>query len=92
MTNAASATCAAGDDSIAARREDGNDEALPTHVRTPEGEEMPLFGEALAAEVGRRYRAPVQMMQLKHGIFNEAIISVITSDTVREAGRLAEEA
>jgi hypothetical protein len=54
MTNAASATCAAGDDSIAARREDGNDEALPTHVRTPEGEEMPLFGEALAAEVGRR--------------------------------------
>src|SRR5512138_283647 len=36
------------------RREAGNDEALPTHVRTPEGEEMPLFGEALAAEVGRR--------------------------------------
>src|SRR5205814_7750733 len=29
------------------RREDGDGEALPTHVRTPEGEEMPLFGEAL---------------------------------------------
>ena len=71
------------------RREDGNGEALPTHVRTPEGEEMPLFGEALAAEVGRRYGAPVQMMQLKHGIFDEASISVIASGTVREIGRLA---
>lgn len=71
------------------RREDGNGEALPTHVLTPEGEEMPLFGEALAAEVGRRYGAPVQMMQLDHGIFDEASISVITSDTVREVCRLA---
>jgi uncharacterized protein YcbX len=71
------------------RREDGNGEALPTHVRTPAGEEMPLFGEALAAEVGRRYGAPVQMMQLNHGIFDEASISVITSDTVREIGRVA---
>ena len=76
------------------RREDGNGEALPTqalptHVLTPEGEELPVFGEALAAEVGRRYRAPVEMMQLKHGIFDEASISVITSDTVREICRLA---
>jgi len=71
------------------RREDASGEALPTHVRTPEGEELPLFGEALAAEVGRRYGAPVQMMQLKHGIFDEASISVIASDTVREIGRLA---
>jgi len=71
------------------RHEDGNGEALPTHVRTPEGEEMPVFGEALAAEVGRRHGAPVQMMQLKHGIFDEASISVIASDTVREICRLA---
>jgi uncharacterized protein len=71
------------------RREGSNGEALPTHVRTPEGEEMPLFGEALAAEVGRRGGAPVQMMQLNHGTFDEASISVITSDTVREIGRLA---
>jgi uncharacterized protein len=71
------------------RRDGGNGEALPTHVLTPEGEAMPLFGEALAAEVGRRYRAPVQMMQFRHGIFDEATISVITSETVREVGRLA---
>ena len=71
------------------RHEDGNEEALPTHVLTPEGEELPLFGEALAAEVGRRYGAPVEMMQLKHGIFDNASVSVITSDTVREVCRLA---
>ena len=46
-------------------------------------------GTDLATEVGRRYGAPVQMMQLKHGIFDEASISVIASDTVREIGRLA---
>lgn len=71
------------------RRGDGDGEGLPTHVLTPEGEEMPLFGDALAAEVGRRFGSPVQMMHLKHGIFDEASISVITSDTVREVGRLA---
>jgi uncharacterized protein YcbX len=70
-------------------REDGAEAELPTHIRTPEGEEMAVFGEALAAEVGRRYGSPVQMMQLKHGIFDEASMSVIASDTVREIGRLA---
>jgi uncharacterized protein len=71
------------------RHQDANAEALPTHVRTPDGEEMFLFGEALAAEVGRRYGGPVQMMQLNHGIFDEATISVIATDTVGEICRLA---
>src|SRR5271170_1788816 len=71
------------------RREDDTQGDLPTHVRTPDGEEMPVFGEDLATDVGRRYGAPVQMMQLKHGIFDDASISVIASDTVREIGRLA---
>ena len=65
------------------------DPHLPTHIRTPHGEAMPVFGDDLAKEVGRRYGAPVQMMQLKHGIFDEASISVIASDTVREISRLA---
>src|SRR6266851_1720007 len=64
------------------------DPHLPTHIRTPDGEAMPVFGDDLAKEVGCRYGAPVQMMQLKHGIFDEASISVIASDTVREIGRL----
>jgi MOSC domain-containing protein len=71
------------------RREDGAQGDLPTHIRTPDGEEMPVFGEDLAAEVGRRYGAHVQMMQLRHGIFDEACISVIALDTVREIERLA---
>ena len=62
---------------------------LPTHVRTPDGEDMPIFGEDLATEIGHRYGVPVHMMQLRHGIFDEASISVIASDTVREIGRLA---
>ena len=70
-------------------REDGAQRDLPTHVRTPDGEEMPVFGEDLAKEIGRRYGAPVQMMQLNHGIFDEASISVIAFDTVLEIGRLA---
>ncbi len=69
--------------------EDGPQRDLPTHVRTPDGQDMPVFGEDLAMEIGRRHGAPVQMMQLKQGIFDEASISVIASDTVREIGRLA---
>jgi uncharacterized protein YcbX len=71
------------------KREDGAQGDIPTHIRTPDGEELPVFGEDLATEVGRRHGAPVQMMQLRHGIFDEACISVIASDTVREIGRLA---
>jgi len=62
---------------------------LPTHVRTPEGEELDVFGEELAAEIGRRHGSPVEMMYLSRGIFDEASISVITSATVGEIGRLA---
>jgi uncharacterized protein len=72
------------------RREDGAQGELPTHIRTPDFKEMPVFGEELATEVGRRYGAPVQMMQLRHGIFDDASISVIAFDTVREIARLAE--
>jgi len=71
------------------RREDGARGDLPTHVRTPDGEETTVFGEELATQVGRRFGAPVQMMQLNQGIFDEASVSVIAVDTVREIGRLA---
>jgi hypothetical protein len=73
------------------RRDPSDSAALPTHVVTPDGEEMVLFGEPLAAEVRRRFGAPVQMMHLRHGIFDDASISVITSDTVREVTRLAQQ-
>src|SRR5687768_17422612 len=67
-------------------------EGLPTHVRTPEGEELALFSEELAADVGRRHGAPVEMMHLSRGIFDEASVSIITSATVGEIGRLAGQA
>ncbi len=63
--------------------------ALPTHVRTPDGAELPLFGDDLAADIARRHGAPVQMMQWDHGIFDEGAISVIATDTVAEIARLA---
>jgi uncharacterized protein YcbX len=63
--------------------------SLPTHVRTPEGEELAVFGQELAAQVGRRHGSPVEMMYLDRGIFDEASISVITTATVGEVGRLA---
>jgi hypothetical protein len=62
---------------------------LPEHIRTPDGKELPAFGEELAAEIGSRYGAPVQMMQFKHGIFDEASISVIATHTVEEICRMA---
>ena len=62
---------------------------LPTHVRTPDGQELPAFGQELATEVGRRHGSPVEMMHLSRGIFDEASISVITSATVGEVARLS---
>jgi uncharacterized protein YcbX len=70
-------------------RENGAPGELPTHVRTPEGVAMPVFGEQLAAEVGRRHGAPVQMLHLHHGIFDETPISLIALDTIGEITRLA---
>jgi uncharacterized protein len=57
-------------------------EGLPTHVRTPEGQELALFSQELAAEVSRRHGSPVEMTHLNRGIFDEASVSVITSATV----------
>lgn len=68
------------------RREAGVTDGLPTHVRTPEGRELPVGGEELAAEIARLSGRPVQMMRLDHGIFDEASISVITAATIHEIG------
>ena len=71
------------------RGDAGDFDQPPTHVLTPDGEEMSLFGEPLAAEVERRLGAAVRMTHLRHGIFDDASISVITSDTVGEVSRYA---
>ena len=71
------------------RPEDSAPGDIPTHVRTPDGQLLSIFAEELAAEVGRRCGAPVQMMRMNHGVFDDATISVIASDTVSEVSRLA---
>jgi uncharacterized protein YcbX len=63
--------------------------APPSHIRTPEGDELDAFGEALAADLARRHRAPVEMMRMRHGVFDDASISIIGVGTVGEIGRLA---
>ena len=66
-------------------------ESLPTHVRTPEGKEYELHSNELQQEVSRRYGGDLELMNLRHGIFDESPISVISLATVhsiaRESGR-----
>jgi uncharacterized protein YcbX len=66
-------------------------ELLPTHVRTPDGKEYELRSDELREEVSSRYGSDVELMNLRHGIFDESPISVISLGTVhgiaRESGR-----
>ena len=77
-----------GIDSNADRK---NGEALPTHVRTPDGKEYELRSDELRKDVSKRHGSDVELMNLKHGIFDEACLSVISLGTVhgvaRESGR-----
>lgn len=71
------------------RREPSGGGDLPSHVRTPEGENLAVFGPELATQVGGRHGSPVEMTYLNRGIFDEAAVSLITSTTVAEACGLA---
>lgn len=73
----------------APQRRDASAGTLPSHVRTPEGRELPLFGAELAEEVGGRHGSALEMMHLNRGIFDEASISLITSATVEEVAKLS---
>jgi uncharacterized protein YcbX len=70
-------------------RQDTTGEPLPTHIRTPDGKEYSLSDEALLKEIAARHRAAVELMQLRHGIFDEAGVSVITLGTMRSIAREA---
>ena len=72
------------------RRSDGSAGAdLPSHVRTPDGDDLALFSAELAAEISRRCGSAVELVHLNRGIFDEASLSVITTATVAEIGRLS---
>ena len=62
-------------------------EPLPTHVRTPDGNDYELQSNELREDVSRRFGSDVELMNLKHGIFDEAHISVISVSTIQSIGR-----
>jgi uncharacterized protein YcbX len=67
------------------------EEPLPTQVRTPEGMTFPIGSAELQQNVAERFGSPVELMKLRHGIFDEGIVSVINVATIsaisREAGQ-----
>jgi uncharacterized protein YcbX len=71
------------------------DDALPSRVRTPKGEELDLHGDALRDELTSAHGAPVELMQLDNGIFDDGALSIITTSAIAavtgEAGVDADE-
>ena len=65
-------------------------EPLPTHIRTPAGAELELRSKDLEREIAERFGSAVELMNLKHGIFDDGSVSVISRATMagisREAG------
>ena len=68
-----------------------DDPNLPTHVRTPEGRELPLAGDELRTELATAFGAEVELMRLGSGIFDEAPVSILSAASVEtlagETGR-----
>jgi uncharacterized protein YcbX len=68
-------------------RDESSGEPLPTHVRTPDGSQLELRSGELNTEISRRFGSDVELMNLKHGIFDEATISVISLATIAGISR-----
>ena len=67
--------------------DDSSGELLPRQVRTPTGECLDLFSDELVGEITEGYGGDVELMKLKHGIFDEAPVSLISMSTVAGVGR-----
>jgi uncharacterized protein YcbX len=67
------------------------EEPMPTHVRTPEGVELPIGSVELQKIIVEKFGSPVELMKLKHGIFDDASVSVINLATIAAIGREAEQ-
>jgi uncharacterized protein YcbX len=63
------------------------EEPVPTHVRTPAGVSLALGSAELQNSVTEKFGSPVELMKLKHGIFDEASVSVINLATITAIGR-----
>jgi uncharacterized protein YcbX len=71
------------------RRDQSTGEPLPTHVRTPAGSRVELTSAELTSELAQRFGGGLELMKLKHGIFDEAPVSVISRTTIAGIGRQA---
>jgi|ERR1700752_273376 len=67
------------------------EEPLPTHVRTPQGLNLAFGSAELQDIVSEKFGSPVELMKLKHGVFDEASVSVINLSTIAAIGREAEQ-
>ena len=65
------------------------EEPAPTHVRTPEGLDLPIESTELQNDVAAKFGSPLELMKLKHGIFDDASVSVINLATIAAIGREA---
>jgi uncharacterized protein YcbX len=69
--------------------DESSTEPLPTHVRTPSGSCFELGSPELTADLVERFGSGLDLMKLKHGIFDEAAVSVISLPTIAGIGREA---
>jgi uncharacterized protein YcbX len=51
-------------------------------VRTPAGQELEIRGEPLRDELAQAYGGPLELMELRSGIFDETPVSIITSTSI----------
>jgi uncharacterized protein YcbX len=66
---------------------ENTEEPTPTHIRTPEGSNLALGSAELEQSISARFGSAVELMKLKHGIFDEASVSVINLATISAIGR-----
>src|SRR5690242_5266088 len=62
--------------------DESNGEPHFTHVRTPAGTQLELRSAELKAELAERLGSELEVMKFKHGIFDEAAVSVISLSTI----------
>ena len=68
---------------------DGEPTDIPSHVVTPGGEILKLESDALRQEISQAFRAEVCLFRLNHGIYDEAMLSLINMATIDGIGRLS---
>ena len=69
--------------------DESSGEPVPTHVRTPAGACVELRSDELRAEIAGRFGSDVELMKLRHGIFDHAAVLVIATATMAGIGREA---